>query len=134
MEIDQLIYAYIANEEKYPDKTVVIEEGSKGDWVYIVLNGKLRVKKKTAKGTVTVYTLKEGDIVGEMLLLEPGKGVRSASVIADGPVLLGVLDTARLLRDYDTVSPQLKGLIRSLIQRLEETTDKVCDLAVDATG
>jgi CRP-like cAMP-binding protein len=134
MEIDQLVYAYIASEEEYPDKTVVIEEGSKGDWVYMVLEGQLRVKKKTAKGTVTVYTLKEGDIVGEMLLLEPGKGVRSASVIADGPVRLGVLDTAHLLRDYDTVSPQLKGLIRSLIQRLEETTDKVCDLAAEATG
>jgi len=131
MTIDQLIYAYVANEEEYPDKTVVIEEGKKGDWVYLVLEGKLRVRKKTAKGYVTVYTLKEGDILGEMLLLEPGKGVRTASVVADGPVKLGVLDTSRLLRDYDTISPRLKGLIRSLVQRLEETTDKVCELAVE---
>ncbi len=133
MTVDQLVYAYVANEETYPDKTVVIEEGSKGDWVYLVLEGQLRVKKSTAKGKVNVYTLKEGDILGEMLLLEPGKGVRTASVIADGPVRLGVLDTAQLVKDYDTISPQLKGLIRSLIQRLEETTDKVCALAVDAT-
>jgi len=133
MAVDQLVYAYVANEEEYPDKTVVIEEGSKGDWVYLVLEGQLRVKKKTAKGNVTVYTLKEGDILGELLLLEPGKGVRTASVIADGPVRLGVLDTSHLVRDYDTISPQLKGLIRSLIQRLEETTDKVCALAVEAT-
>jgi len=131
MAIDQLIYAYVANEEEYPDKSVVIEEGRKGDWVYLVLEGKLRVRKKTAKGYVTVYTLKEGDIVGEMLLLEPGKGVRTASVVADGPVKLGVLDTSHLLRDYDTISPRLKGLIRSLVQRLEETTDKVCELAVE---
>jgi len=134
MTIDQLVYAYVAEEEEYPDKTVVIEEGKKGDWVYLVLKGQLRVKKKTAKGTVTVYILKEGDIVGEMLLLEPGRGVRTASVVADGPVKLGVLDTGHLVRDYDTVSPRLKGLIRSLIQRLEETTDKVCELAVEATG
>jgi len=133
MTVDQLIYAYVANEETYPDKTVVIEEGSKGDWVYLVLEGQLRVKKSTAKGKVNVYILKEGDILGEMLLLEPGKGVRTASVIADGPVRLGVLDTAQLVKDYDTISPQLKGLIRSLIQRLEETTDKVCALAVEAT-
>ena len=33
MTVDQLVYAYVANEEIYPDKTVVIEEGSKGDWV-----------------------------------------------------------------------------------------------------
>lgn len=133
MTVDQLVYAYVANEETYPDKTVVIEEGSKGDWVYLVLEGQLRVKKSTAKGKVNVYTLKEGDILGEMLLLEPGKGVRTASVIADGPVRLGVLDTAQLIKDYDTISPQLKGLIKSLIQRLEETTDKVCALAVEAT-
>lgn len=133
MTVDQLVYAYVANEETYPDKTVVIEEGSKGDWVYLVLEGQLRVKKSTAKGKVNVYTLKEGDILGEMLLLEPGKGVRTASVIADGPVRLGVLDTAQLVKDYDTISPQLKGLIRSLILRLEETTDKVCALAVEAT-
>lgn len=131
MAIDQFVYAYVANEEEYPDKTVVIEEGSRGDWVYLVLEGKLRVRKKTPRGNVTVYTLKEGDILGEMLLLTPGKGVRTASVIADGPVKLGVLDSSRLVRDYDTVSPQLKGLIRSLIQRLEETTDKVCELAVE---
>jgi len=133
MTVDQLVYAYVANEEIYPDKTVVIEEGSKGDWVYLVLEGQLRVKKSTAKGKVNVYTLKEGDILGEMLLLEPGKGVRTASVIADGPVRLGVLDTAQLVKDYNTISPQLKGLIKSLIQRLEETTDKVCALAVEAT-
>lgn len=132
MTVDQLVYAYVANEEIYPDKTVVIEEGSKGDWVYLVLEGQLRVKKSTAKGKVNVYALKEGDILGEMLLLEPGKGVRTASVIADGPVRLGVLDTAQLIKDYDTISPQLKGLIKSLIQRLEETTDKVCALAVEA--
>jgi len=133
MTVDQLVYAYVANEEYYPDKTVVIEEGSKGDWVYLVLEGQLKVRKSTNKGNVTVYTLKEGDILGEMLLLEPGKGVRTASVIAEGPVRLGVLDTAQLARDYDSISPQLKGLIRSLIQRLEETTDKVCDLALEAT-
>lgn len=132
MTVDQLVYAYVANEESYPDKTVVIEEGSKGDWVYLVLEGQLRVRKKTDKGSVAVYTLKEGDILGEMLLLLPGKGVRTASVIADGPVRLGVLDNSQLVRDYDSISPQLKGLIRSLIQRLEETTDKVCDLALEA--
>lgn len=132
MAIDQLVYAYVANEEAYPDKTVVIEEGSKGEWVYIVLEGQLKVKKRTPNGTVNIYTLKEGDIFGEMLLLEPGKGIRTASIIAEGAVRLGVLDTSQLLRDYDMISPQLKGLIKSLILRLEETTQKVCSMAVEA--
>ncbi len=133
MAIDQLVYAYVADEEAYSDKTVVIEEGSKGEWIYIVLEGQLKVKKRTPNGTViNIFTLKEGDIFGEKLLLEPGKGVRSASIIAEGPVRLGVLDTSQILRDYEMISPQLKGLIKSLILRLEETTEKICSMATKA--
>lgn len=132
MAADQLMYAYIANEETYPDKTAVVKEGSKGDWVYVVLEGRLKVKKKTPKGMVTLFSLKEGDVFGEMLLLEPGRGIRTASIISEGTVRLGVLDTTQLLKDYETISPQLKGLIKSLTVRLENTTDKVVALALES--
>lgn len=133
MAIEQLVYGYVASEEAYQDKAVIIEEGSKGDWVYIILEGRAMVSKRTRKGTVTLDTLKEGDIFGEMILLETGQGLRSASVVAaDGPVRLGVLDSERLVKDYGTLSPQLRALMRSLIQRLKEATDKVCNVVVES--
>jgi CRP-like cAMP-binding protein len=132
MAINQLVYGYVANEENYPDKAVIISEGAKGDWVYVVLEGQVKVKKTTPKGMVTIDTLKEGAIFGEMVLLEKADQIRTASVIAEGQVRVGVLDTERLVKDYESISPQLQGLMRSLIGRLRETTTKVSMLAVDA--
>lgn len=132
MAINQLVYGYVANEENYPDKAVIIAEGAKGDWVYVVLEGQVKVKKTTPKGMVTIDTLKEGAIFGEMVLLEKADQMRTASIIAEGQVRVGVLDTERLVKDYESISPQLQGLICSLIGRLKETTTKVSMLAVDA--
>jgi hypothetical protein len=67
-----------------------------------------------------------------MVLLETGQELRSASVVAtDGPVKLGVLDSERLVKDYGTLSPQLRTLMRTLIRRLKETTDSVCNAVVE---
>lgn len=131
MSIVKLVFSYIASEETHQDKTVIIKEGSKGNWVYIILEGQVKVKKDSPKGMVTLYTLKKGDIFGEMILLQAGEGTRTASIIADGPVRVGVLNTDQLLSDYDSVSPQLKGLIKSLILRLEKTTQRVVAIAAE---
>jgi len=132
MTMEQFLYAYVAKEESYKDNDYIIKEGSRGDWVYLVLDGAVKVKKMTAKGLITIDVLKEGDIFGEMILWKFGLGTRTASVIADGPVKVGVLDTEALLKDYEKVSPRLKDLMRSLINRLNETTNNAVALAVES--
>jgi len=131
MAIDQLLYVYVLSEEDYPANAVIVREGSKGEWIYIVLEGKVKIKKNTPKGMVTIGTFREGDIIGEMALFETvvADRTRTASAIADGPVKVGVLDTNRLLKDFESISPQLKDLIKSLVVRLKETTDKAVQLA-----
>jgi len=133
MAVDQLLYVYVLNEEDYPANSVIVKEGSKGDWMYVILEGKVKVKKNTPKGMVTIGTLKEGDIIGEMALFDPvaADRTRTASAIADGgPVKMGVLDTNRLLKDFESISPQLKGLTRTLVKRLSDTTRRAVNLAM----
>ena len=132
MAVDQLLYIYVLNEEDYPANAVIVREGSKGDWIYVILEGNVKVKKNTKKGMVTIGTLKQGDIIGEMALFDVvvSERIRTASAIADGPVKVGVLDTNRLLKDFESVSPQLKGLIKSLVMRLKETTNRAVKLAM----
>jgi CRP-like cAMP-binding protein len=132
MTMEQFLYAYVAKEERYRDNDYIIKEGSRGDWIYLVLEGVVKVKKMTGKGLITIDILKEGDIFGEMILWKFGLGTRTASVIADGPVKVGVLDTTALLKDYEKVSPRLKDLMRSLINRLNETTNNAVALAVES--
>jgi hypothetical protein len=56
-----------------------------------------------------------------MVFLEGGTGARSASVIvAESPVKVGLLDTQRLIDDYEAVAPEVKTLIQSLMSKLRE--------------
>jgi CRP/FNR family cyclic AMP-dependent transcriptional regulator len=128
MPVHPSVHAYVASEEFYPNASVIIEEGTVGDWVYVILEGSAKVRKKSPKGMVTVDTLKEGDVFGEMGFLEGGKRLRSASVIASGDVWVGVLDGEKLTRDFEQSPSNLRALIRSLVLKLRETTTKVCSL------
>jgi CRP-like cAMP-binding protein len=126
MVIEPLVYEYILGELKYPNEAIIIEEGSRGSWIYVVLAGRVKVKKRTATGMVTVDTLGEGEIFGEMVLLEGGKGPRSASVVAEGETKLGLLDTERLIKDCQDMPIRLQALFRSLIIQLRDMTSRVC--------
>jgi CRP-like cAMP-binding protein len=133
MAVDELLYVYVLNEEDYPANSVIVREGSKGDWIYVILEGKVKIKKNTPKGMVTIGSLKEGDIIGEMAVFDAvvAERTRTASVVADGPVKVGVLDTDRLLNDFESVSPQLKGLVKTLVKRLSDTTQRAVNLAME---
>lgn len=129
MPVHHTIHAYVASEEFYPNGSVIIEEGTVGDWVYVILEGSAKVRKKTSKGLVTVDTLKEGDVFGEMGFLEGGNRLRSASVVASGDVWVGILDGEKLTADFEMIPSNLKALIRSLVLKLREITTNVCSLA-----
>jgi len=131
MPIDNFLLGYVAKEEKYSEGEVIIQEGTRGDWVYLILQGRAKVKKTISNRTVTITTLVEGDIFGEMILWKSGKGSRSASIVAETHVKVGVLDTKRLVNEYESISPRLKNLISSLVQRLTDTTNKAAELAVE---
>ena len=125
------LHSYIVEETTYSDREVIIEEGSKGSWIYVILEGIAKVKKRTPKGMVTVDFLREGEVFGEMAFLEGGMSTRSASVIAaHDEVRVGLLDTQKLIDDYEAVPSELKTLIRSLMQKLRNTTSKVCSILV----
>jgi CRP-like cAMP-binding protein len=113
----------ILEEEEYKDGDVILREGTSTDWIYIVLEGQVRIQKNTPKGAVSITTLGEERVVGEMAFLEKGKVPRAASAIALGHVRLGVLDHDKLTKEYDSLSPLFKKLILTLVRRLRTVTD-----------
>ena len=133
MPIDPVMYEYIASEVECPANQVIIEEGSKGDWVYVVLQGQVKVKKRTPKGMIVIDTLSEGDIFGEIAFLEGEDADRSATVMAsEGPVRLGILNKELLIKDYGSLSPTLRAIIKSLALKVRETTARICAALVAA--
>jgi len=134
MSVEKLIYGYIAHEEKYQDKTEIIQQGAKGDWAFVIIEGEVKVKKKTPKGWLTVDSLRKGDIFGDMALITKGECLRTASVFANGPVKVGVLDTGRVIKDYESLSPQMRSLLRALVTRLRNSTDQLANLVSKIAG
>jgi CRP-like cAMP-binding protein len=130
MTVDSKVIGYMVSEERFSDKGVIIKEGSIGDWVYVILEGRVKIKKQTSIGLLTVATLSEGDFLGEMAMLKQSDSKRSASAVADGPVVLGVLDSVRLLQEWEAQPVRIKKLISNLIQNLEKTTQKAADMIV----
>jgi CRP-like cAMP-binding protein len=134
MPIDPVIYHYICSEMEYPANKVIIEEGAKGDWVYVVLEGQVKVKKKTPKGFVVLDTLSEGEIFGEVAFLEGEDAGRSATVLAaEGPARVGILDKELLIKEYSVMSPTLRAIMRSLPIKIRETTERICAALVACT-
>ncbi|MCF8130663.1 MAG: cyclic nucleotide-binding domain-containing protein [Deltaproteobacteria bacterium] len=133
MDVGSLLSAYMADQETYKSGDVIIEEGTKGDWVYIVLEGQVKVTKRTAVGMLTIDVLKKGSIFGEMALFGKALQARSASVIAaDGDVRVGVFETSQLIEDYESLSLELRSVIKALIMGLKESNEKAAALVVAA--
>jgi len=98
------------------DPFLILEEEEYGDGYVILREG-------TPKGVVSITTLGEERVVGEMAFLEKGKVPRAASAVALGYVRLGVLAHDKLTKEYDSLSPVFKKLILSLVRRLRYVTD-----------
>jgi CRP/FNR family cyclic AMP-dependent transcriptional regulator len=120
---------YIRDEETHSHGTVIFDEGGFSDWVYVIMEGQVKVTKNTPKGTVTVAKLGEGEFIGELEFLDLGKEPRSATVVAEGEVKLGVLDRDKLRREYDSLSPDFRKIIRTLVRRLRRVTLQAASLA-----
>lgn len=100
-------------EESFKPGTVVIEEGTAGDKMYIVVSGRLEVKRENGQ---RVAILDEEQVFGDMALLDDEP--RSASVIALEEVHLLSLQRSsleRILRRYSSIA---FNMMRILSRRL----------------
>lgn len=136
----------------YTDGEVLFEEGSKGDCMYVIQSGRVRIVKNTENGDATIAILKAGDIFGEMALFD--KMPRSAAAVAEGEARVLRVDKRKLFtsisRDPTLVFKLLK-LMSERIRRLNTwvtsssgegafTTDsgdsirEVCETVLAETG
>lgn len=125
MGASDVCFSYLATEVDYADQAVIYQEGSEGDWIYVVLRGQVKMKKATARGPVVIATLKEGDVFGELGFFDKVNRARTETIVADGPVHLGIFDIPSLDREIDSASPRFRILLRTIVYRLKETINKI---------
>jgi CRP/FNR family cyclic AMP-dependent transcriptional regulator len=112
----------------FPKNAVIINEGDRGDSLYVILSGKVKVYVSDDDGREMILDIYgPGDYVGEMAL--DGRP-RSASVMTLEPTSCSVV-TRDELRNAISANPDVAmALISTLIDRARIATDNVKNLAL----
>jgi len=117
MKITQNIYQKFT--KTFEPGEVLFKEGEHGDVMFIIIQGEVEIRKRTsAKTARTLITFHEGDIFGEMALVE--KKPRSATAIAITPCRTLVMNEALLDNMIENNADFAKKMIRILSERIRK--------------
>ncbi|MEN3044300.1 MAG: cyclic nucleotide-binding domain-containing protein [Candidatus Hydrothermales bacterium] len=109
-------------EKEFLEGEVIFSEGEKGDEIYLIKKGKVRIFKRFEESEKTLAILKEGDIFGEIAPLD-GKP-RSATAVALENTVVEVLDKESILNIINS-HPIVKYLINTLAERLRKADEQI---------
>jgi CRP/FNR family cyclic AMP-dependent transcriptional regulator len=117
---------HIASEETYREGETIFEEGSSGDWVYVVLSGGVEISKVVGDKRVVIRTLRPEEIFGELGFL--GNVKRTATARAVGDTTVGVVDQEMIAREFNKLSSDFREILQAVVRRLTETLELACRL------
>lgn len=121
-------YMYLADEEAFRSGDRIIEQGRHGNWLWVVLEGGVKIVKSTPAGDVVISRVGSGAFVGNLSSLTRPDHPRSASAIAEGEALLGVIDTRQLTADLSGLSDPFLQVICSIEKRLAVVSNRAVAL------
>jgi CRP-like cAMP-binding protein len=109
--------------KRFPTGTVLFHEGDRGEEMYILQSGKVKISKKIRGVEKTLATLEKGEFFGEMAILNDKPRSASAETIDDCDMLVIDRKTFEtLLRSNVEIAIRF---IKRLADRLRETNDQM---------
>lgn len=102
----------------YKDGQIIVQEGSVGDCMYVILEGEVEILVEKKGKQVSLATLGEKDIFGEMAIAE--KEVRSATVRALGDARVLTVDKKTFLRRIHEDPSLALRVVETMSRRIRE--------------
>jgi CRP-like cAMP-binding protein len=115
----------IASYETFQDGQIIFEEGSNGDWIYVVEEGKVEISKNVGGQKIVVETLKEDDVFGEIAYID--KTPRSATATAKGTTVVGIIDRDFFDTEFNKISADFQKILKTVAFRLRKATERSVD-------
>jgi len=112
----------IASYETFQDDQIIFEDGSNGDWIYVVEEGEVEISKNVGGQKIVVEILKEGDIFGELAYID--KSPRSARATAKGTAVVGLVDRNFFDDEFNKLSADFQKIIKTVAFRLRKSTQR----------
>jgi hypothetical protein len=121
-------YLYVLDEESFERGHTIVQQGRFGNWIWVILDGTADVVRHTSSGKYNVARLGPGAFIGSISALVSRNHSRRASVIARESVLLGVVDTQRLIAEYEGMTPDFRKVLWGLNDRIHRITDRAVQM------
>ena len=112
----------IASYETFQDGQIIFEDGSNGDWIYVVEEGEVEISKNVGGQKIVVEILKESDIFGELAYID--KSPRSARATAKGKTMVGLIDRNFFDAEFNKLSADFQKIIKTVAFRLRKSTQR----------
>lgn len=121
--------AAAVTKKRFKRSEILVEQGKKTNALFIMLSGRTRVVVTDNKGReVIIATLKAGDYLGEMSLID--NEPHSATVIAEQQVDVLALGREAFLQCLTENAAMSLAVMRGLVQRLRRATQNISSLAL----
>ncbi len=127
------LIAQVAAEESHALGTKIFQHGDAGDKLYLILEGRVRISREVpGMGEEALAVLGPGQVFGEMALLDESPRSADARVHERCRLLAIPKDgfDDLLFLHKDLAYEVLWSIVRMLVDRLRETTNKLTFLSV----
>ncbi|TGL57663.1 Crp/Fnr family transcriptional regulator [Leptospira sarikeiensis] len=111
---------------RFKESAVIFDENEPADQMYLILSGKVGIHKKVKEAFKLLIELKEGDMFGEMALVD--RKPRSARAIAKTDVLLFAITESVFYNLIQTNPSFSLKMVKMLSSRLRETNQTIASL------
>jgi len=101
---------------------VLFNEGDRGEIMYLIREGKIKITKGKGDEEKTLAVLKEGDFFGEMAIIDGSP--RSAGAVAVTPVSLLVIDKESF-KEKLRANPLIEYVLETLTRRLRTADEQI---------
>lgn len=114
-------------EKKLNPGDILFKEGDKGNMMYLIREGKIKITKGEGEEERTLAVLKDGDFFGEMAIIDGSP--RSASAIAVTPTSLLIIDENTFKAKLKE-NPLIEYVLSTLAKRLRTTDEQIKMLTI----
>ena len=129
MRYKDLRKARLGNYVQYTDGEMIFEEGSAGEQIYFITNGRAEISQQIGGKKIVMAVLQKGDFFGEMASLSDD--VRSMTVTATGDLYLYELSVEEMFQYMQSNPEIMRDVYVSLVERLQDTNLQVKELMLN---
>lgn len=107
----------------YQPEEIIFRQGDDGDWMYVVLEGKVEIFLERSGEHIPLKLCREGDLLGEMAIFN--REPRSATARSQGVSRLLTIDKRNFIRRIQEDPTIAFRLVQELCSRIKELNEDV---------